>query len=98
MADKREFVYEDANDQHIRALIAYGKSADTKLYYDPQYTEQVHEEDALRFFLMDALVVKTTDGYSRPVFVNTASHKVVTVTRSSSSVTGTEWAVVAPAA
>lgn len=93
MADKREFIYEDANEQHARALIVYGKSTDNKLYYDPQHTEQVGEPDALRFFLMDALVVKTTDGYSRPVFVNTVNHKVVTLTKSGSSVLGTEWSV-----
>lgn len=95
MAENRTRVYEDANDQHVRALIVYAKSADSKLYYEPEYTTQVKESEALRFFMMDSLVIKTTDGFSRPVFVNTASHKVVTVTRSSSTVTGTEWNVLA---
>lgn len=94
---KKEFVYEEANDQHSRALLVYGKSADTKLYYDAAYTEQVTVDDAVKFFAMSSLVIDVGGVLYTPFSVNKTTNKVLTVTKSSTSLNGTEWAVAANA-
>lgn len=89
----KAFVFEDANDQHVRALKAYGKSADTKLYYDAAYTEQVTEEDALKFFAMSSLIIDVAGVLYAPMSINTTTHKVTTIAKSGSTLTGTDWSL-----
>lgn len=85
------FVFEKANDQHVRSLKVFAKAADSKLYYESDYKTQVKQEDAEYYFAMGALVVKTAAGMSAPVSVN--GTKVLTVALSSGTLSGTEWTV-----
>ena len=38
-------IYEHLDDVHVKSYIAYGKAADKKLYYEPEYTTQVSKAD-----------------------------------------------------
>lgn len=83
------FVYEKANDQHVRNLVAYGKSADSKLYYEAAFTNQVTKADAEYYFAMGALQVSTSAGLFAPVAVKNGT--VLTVDLSASSPAVTSW-------
>lgn len=85
------YVFEKANDQHVRNLVVFGKAADTKLYYDAAYTEQVTQADAEYYFGMNCLQVKTAAGLFAPVAVKGAA--VLTIDLASSNPTITSWAV-----
>lgn len=88
-----ERIWNDAKDQYVANFVVYGKAADSKLYYDADYTTQVTKADAEEAFSKGRLLVKTATGMTAALGV--AGSKVLTVAMSGSpaALTGTEWAV-----
>ena len=81
-------VSEIYDDQHIRTVILYGKTADHKLYADEKYTIKVAADFIESAFKKGMLLVSDGTSMLRPVkFV---AGKVVTVD-GTTAVTGTEW-------
>lgn len=54
-------IYEDANEQHVRAFIIYKKANQTKAYADAEYTTQLTTSELKNLFIKGA-VVKLDDG------------------------------------
>lgn len=80
--------YERYGDQHIRAVVLYGKAADHKLYADAKYTMNVDAADIEYAFKKGMLLINDGTNLLRPIkFV---ANKVTTVD-GTTSVTGTEW-------
>lgn len=83
--------YEDANDQHIRNFVAFGKAADSKLYADAGYETYLDEDKVADAFEKSMLQIVVGDDLFVPVAF--ASSKYVTVAVSSGSAAVTEWTV-----
>ncbi len=81
-------VSEIYDDQHIRTVILYGKTADHKLYADEKYTVKVATDFIESVFKKGMLLVSDGTSMLRPV--KFAAGKVVTVD-GTTAVTGTEW-------
>jgi len=81
-------VNETYNDQHIRAVILHGKTADHKLYADEKYTVKVAVDYIETAFKKGMLLIGDGTNMLRPV--KFAAGKVVTVD-GTTAVTGTEW-------
>ena len=84
-----EKIFQDAKDKYVTAVIVYGKAADSKLYIDSNYSEQVTQEVVEDAFNKGVLMVKVGTASFRPVKV--AANKVTVVDLSSGSVTATEF-------
>lgn len=80
--------YEGYGDQHVRAVVLYGKAADHKLYADAKYTMKVAAADIEDAFKKGMLLINDSTNLLRPV--KFAANKVTTVD-GTTSVTGTEW-------
>ena len=89
-----EKVYEQAKDLHIRNFVVYGKAADSKLYYESNYTTQVGKEVAEDAFKKGSLLIVDDGKYFIPVALN--GTKVYTVNAATTAAL-TEWAVAAAA-
>ena len=83
-----ETIYEGYGDQHVRAVIAYGKAADHKLYADMGYTTELTQPVVADAFKKGILIVHDGTNFLRPVKL--IGTKVTTVD-GTTSVTGTEW-------
>ena len=81
-------IYEGYSDQHMRAVIAYGKAADHKLYADSAYTVKMSVADIEDAFNKGMLLVHDGANFLRPV--KFGSGKVTTVD-GTTTVAGTEW-------
>lgn len=81
-------VSEIYDDQHIRTVILYGKTADHKLYADEKYTVKLAADFIESAFKKGMLLVSDGTSMLRPV--KFAAGKVVTVD-GTTAVTGTEW-------
>lgn len=88
-------IYEDANDQHVRNLVVFGKAADSKIYVDAEYETQATQAEVEEAFGKSMLLVKVGDNYFKPIAI--AGNKVLTValTGSPAALAGTEWAAAA---
>lgn len=82
-------VFIDADDKYVAAVIVYGKSADSKLYVDADYTTQAEAAAVADAFLKGVLVVKNGTKVFKPVKVD--GNKVLTIDYASSTVSATEW-------
>lgn len=87
-----EKIFQTANEKNVKSFVVYGKSADSKLYYEPEFKTQVTELDMFTAFTKGMLVVKAGDAYLAPLAVN--ANKVTTADMSGSpaAITGTQWA------
>lgn len=81
-------VFEDANDQHVRNVIFYGKAADHKLYHEAGYTNQITATELADAFKKGMVLVFDGTNYLVPVAF--ASGKVTTMS-GTTTVAGTEW-------
>lgn len=92
-------MFDQAKDKNVANFIAHGKAADSKLYYESTYTNQVDQAVAEDAFLKGRLIIKVGDDYIYPVSLS--SHKIKTVDVSTVSTTVTpsyvEWTTKAPA-
>ena len=71
-----EKIFEHANDLHVRNYVFYGKTADSKLYYEPEYTNQVDKADLENAFKKGLVIVEGAN-YLVPVLL--AGNKVSTI-------------------
>lgn len=86
-APELEKNYANAETNYAKALIAYGKSADKKLYYESTYTNQVKQADAEAAFRAGLLMVKVGNDFYAPVkMTNNAVTIIGTGSVSSTSV------------
>lgn len=88
-----EIIYNDAKDEHVANFVAYGKAADSKLYYDAAYTTQVDAADAADAFAKGRLLVKTAAGTVAALGVTSSKVLTVAMSGSPAALTATEWAV-----
>lgn len=54
-------IYEDANEQHVRAIVIYKKANQTKAYVDAEYTTQFTTSELKNAFIKGA-IIKLDDG------------------------------------
>ena len=79
----------DASDKYVAAVIVYGKTSDSKLYVDAEYTTQANAVDVIDAFVKGILVVKNGTKVFRPVKAD--ANKVTTIDYASSTVSATDW-------
>lgn len=60
-------IYEDANDQHVRAQYIYEKESDTKAYVDADFTTQYTTSELKRVFEIGALIALADGSIVKPV-------------------------------
>lgn len=82
-------IYEHLDDVHVKSYIAYGKAADKKLYYEPEYTTQVSKADMEDAFLKGLLLID--DGANKLTPVAMTGATVTTVKAGSSAVESVTW-------
>jgi ribose 5-phosphate isomerase RpiB len=82
-------IYQDAKDKYVTAVIVYGKAADSKIYVDAEYSEQVDQAVVEDAFDKGVLMVKVGTASFRPVKI--AANKVTVVDLSSGTVSATEF-------
>lgn len=68
-------IYEDANEQHVRAFIIYSKSTDTKAYADADCTVQLTTSELKNLFIKGAVIaLPSNGGFVKPVkYLETSS-------------------------
>lgn len=81
-------VMESYEEQHVRAVIAYGHS-DNKLYEDAAHTTQMEQAAALELFQKGLLLVKFGTAFFKPVKMD--DNKVYTMNVASSTVSMPAW-------
>lgn len=81
--------HEQAKDLHVKNYIVYGKTADSKLYKEAAYTNQVDQADVEDAFKKGILIVKVGDKFYAPLVLN--ANKVSTIDLVSTTPTITEW-------
>lgn len=82
-------VFIDAVDKFVAAVIVFGKSSDSKLYVDAEYTTQVEEAVVVDAFVKGTLLIMDGDTTLKPVKLE--GNKVLTLDYASSTVSATEW-------
>lgn len=85
-------IFEQANDQHLRNVVVYGKAADSKIYEDSAYTTQVDQAVVEDAFAKGMLLVKAGDDYFVPIAISANKVLTVALTGSPAALAGTEWA------
>ena len=55
--NKMDKIYEDANDQHVRANIVYRNDADAKVYVDKEYTIGIDADTLMNLFLKNNVLI-----------------------------------------
>lgn len=86
-----EKVFEQAKDLHVKAVVAYGKAADSKLYANSDYDAYLDADAVADAFTKGLLVIKVSTDTFVPVAY--ASSKYVTVSVVTSAAAVTEWTV-----
>ena len=86
-------VWKRLEDVNVMSVVAYGKKADSKLYYEPEYKTQVTQSEAKAAFERGMLIVN--DGTNLLSPVSMVTNKITTVVKGSSAVEATEWTVYA---
>lgn len=88
-------IYEDANEQHVRAIMIYKKTAETKAYTDAACTVQFVTKDLKNAFIKGALIqledgtLAKATGYSESEGVGTVTYIVPNgVTSTSADIAG----------
>ena len=82
-------IFEDANDQHVRNVIVYGKTSDHKLYTTSAKTTMVEQAVVEDAFKKGMLLVQEGDVLLLPIALD--GNKVTTASIVSSAITGVEW-------
>lgn len=84
-----EMIFQDAKDKYVTAVVVYGKTSDSKLYVDADYSAQVEQAVVEDAFAKNVLLVKVGTASYRPVKV--AANKVLVLDLSQGSVAATEF-------
>lgn len=87
-------IFDDAIDDHVRAYVVYGKTADKKLYVDKEMkTTQATKAEVEDAFKKGALLIVAGSDYLKAVSMTGTTVK--TVAMGSSAVELTSWTVAA---
>jgi hypothetical protein len=86
-----EKIFQDANDVHVTAVVVYGKAANSKLYEEAAYTNQVAQSVVEDAFLKGVLLVKVGDDFFRPVKVSGNKVTIAELAGSPAAATLTEY-------
>lgn len=70
-------IFEHANEQHLRALIVYGNTADGNLYYEPDYINKTDVKDVENAYKKD--VLRIDDGTNLLAPVCMAGRTIITI-------------------
>ena len=84
-------VWKRLEDVNVMSVIAYGKKADSKLYYESDFKTQVTQADAKAAFERSMLIIN--DGTNLLSPISMATNKITTVVNGASAVEATEWTV-----
>lgn len=84
-----EKIFQDAKDKYVTAVIVYGKTTDSKIYVDADFSEQASIDVVKDAFEKGVLMVKVGDAEFRPVKV--AGVKVAVIDVVSAAVSATEF-------
>ena len=84
-----EMIFQDAKDKYVAAVVVYGKTSDSKLYVDADYSAQVEQAVVEDAFAKNVLLVKVGTASYRPVKV--AANKVLVLDLASGAVAATEF-------
>lgn len=91
-------IFDQAKDKNVANVVVFGKSEDSKLYYEAAYTNQVDQAFAEDAFLKGRLIIKVGEDYVYPTSL--ASHKIKTIdvsaVESETSASFVEWLTKAP--
>lgn len=55
--DKMDKIYEDANDQHVRANVVYRNHANKNVYVDKEYTISIDADTLINLFLKGTVLI-----------------------------------------
>lgn len=88
-----EKIYERFDDVNVRNFVVYGKAADSKLYYEPDYKTQVTQNDLENAFVKGALMI--VDGSSKLVPIVLTNNTVKTVKSGSTALEFATWSAAA---
>lgn len=91
-------VYDQLKDKNIATYVVYAKAADSKLYKEAAFTNQVEEAELKDAFMKGRLLVDlgTSAGLAAVVLVK-ANKATTLVVGAQDAVTGKEWAAKAAA-
>ena len=84
-------VWKRLEDVNVMSVVAYGKKADSKLYYEPEYKTQVTQSEAKAAFERGMLIIN--DGTNLLSPVSMVTNKITTIVKGASAVEATEWTV-----
>lgn len=92
-------VFQNAKDKNVKTYIAFGKAADSKLYYESTYTTQVTEEDMLYAFTRGMLLINDDGAFKVAVEAKDNKCKTLKMAGASGSqvMQFNEWAAKASA-
>ena len=82
-------IYQNFNDTNVRSYVVYGKTADHKLDVNSVYETEAAKAEVIDAFEKGMLII--VDGSNKLVPVAMTASKLVTVSVSTSTVSGTEW-------
>lgn len=88
-------IYEDANDQHVTAVVAYADSTDNKLYDKETGADkkQITVEESKNWFTKNRLLIDVDGELCRPITFS--ENVVVTANIGESATSFTSWEVAA---
>ena len=83
---KLKHIYIDGNDKNVGKYVVFGKAADSKIYVDAEFSEQVAQDDVVEAFKKGLLLVQVGNDVFEPVKVSANVVTVIDVSSGSASV------------
>ena len=84
-------IYQNFKDTNVRSYVVFGKTADHKLYIDEACKTEAVKAEVIDAFEKGMLTI--VEGSNKLVPVAMTATKLVTVSVSTSAVSGTEWTI-----
>lgn len=92
-----EKIFQEAKDKYVTGIVVYGKAADSKLYTDAEYSEQVEQAVVEDAFFKGVLIVKVGTSFFRPIKLAANKVTIGELSGSPAAATLTEYAAKATA-
>lgn len=89
-------IHETYDEQHVKGVVVYGKTADHKLYEDAAFTVEAMQAEVVSLFEKNLLLINDGTNLLKPVAL-TSAKAVVTVMAGESAVTSATWTAKAAA-
>lgn len=86
-------IFEQAKDLHVKAVVAYGKAADSKLYANSDYDAYLDADVVEDAFAKGLLVIKVGTSAFVPVAFGSDKYLTIDLTGSPAALAGTQWTV-----